>query len=111
MYNNLLSPVVLVEALAAWLVLLVHVFAAVLRRHFATVYCKTWRLLAGLLPAGTAQYCLVDENPLMITPYMSAGCLYATMDTNLYFLSLVMSHPDFYSLDYDTVLRDSVVSE
>ncbi|KAG2366882.1 hypothetical protein BDR07DRAFT_1479646 [Suillus spraguei] len=29
--NNLLNPVVLVEALAAWLVLLVHVFAAVLR--------------------------------------------------------------------------------
>lgn len=67
--------------------------------------------VAGLLSAGTAQYCLVDENPLMITPYMSAGCLYATMDTNLYFLSLVMSHPDFYSLDYDTVPRDSVVSE
>ncbi|KAG1907731.1 uncharacterized protein F5891DRAFT_1180757 [Suillus fuscotomentosus] len=90
-HNNLLSPVVLVEALAAWLVSLVHVFAAVPRRHFATVY--------------------FDENPLMITLYMSAGCLYATMDTNLYFLSLVMSHPDFYSLDYDTVLRDSVVSE
>jgi hypothetical protein len=29
--NNPVSPVVLVEALAAWLVLLVHVFAAVLR--------------------------------------------------------------------------------
>ncbi|KAG2070237.1 hypothetical protein BDR04DRAFT_618486 [Suillus decipiens] len=30
-YNNPLNPVVLVEALAAWLVLLAHVFAAVLR--------------------------------------------------------------------------------
>ncbi|KAG1804493.1 uncharacterized protein BJ212DRAFT_1580954 [Suillus subaureus] len=53
MYNNPLSPVVLVEVLAAWLVLLVHVFAAVLRRHFVTVYCKIWELHRRLLSAGT----------------------------------------------------------
>ncbi|KAG2042475.1 hypothetical protein BDR03DRAFT_943490 [Suillus americanus] len=53
MYNNPLSPVVSVEALVVWLVLLVHVFAAVLRRHFATVYCKTWELHRRILSAGT----------------------------------------------------------
>ncbi|KAG2344059.1 hypothetical protein BDR05DRAFT_213876 [Suillus weaverae] len=43
--------------------------------------------IGGLLSAGTVQYCPVDEKLLRITLYMPAGCLYATMDTNLYFLS------------------------